>query len=248
MKPVTLTLVATVQATTYEFRGDRMGWALCTVNDATGELSIQSDWGRWAHRWNARPENLGAPTLTAFIATRSCIDYLARKLQNEGTSGRRWSGEATARALQHKLCERRLEDGRERLEARLEPDEMHLAGSSGRWDEDGLPIVSHRMPEAYRNGRSWDASGRPYDPLPYLSKATARRIFDMIGELGVETDRHDLFYERFWHIDGVADYVTTEPWEYGVTEQTPEDKALRDIVLPALIIACRGPDEQRQAG
>lgn len=226
--------------TTYSFRStERFGWALCTVNDATGELLITSDWGNWSHRWDPNPACLGAPTLTSFIGTRGDVDYLARKLQREGRAGRRWSAVATVTALRQALCERRLEDGREQLEARLEPDEMRLAGGH-QYDAAGLPIYSRRMPAEYRNGRPWDTSGAPYSPLPYLTRDTARRIWRMLGELADECGGGDgsLFYERIQHIDGFDEYVTTEPWEYGETEQTPEDRALRDIVLPALIAAC----------
>jgi hypothetical protein len=75
-----LQLVATLTgARTYHFRSnDHYGWALCTVNDATGELLITSDWGNWAHRWN--PAHLGRPSLTHFIADRNDCDYLANKL------------------------------------------------------------------------------------------------------------------------------------------------------------------------
>src|SRR4051812_21467530 len=96
--------------------GDFRSWALCTVNDQTGELIITSDWGNWLHRWHASPEALGAPTLTAFIGDRTEVDYLARKLQGGSRGGERFSAERTAGALRRMLCERRLRDGREQLE------------------------------------------------------------------------------------------------------------------------------------
>ena len=234
-----LSLVSTQTATTYSFRAapGTFDWACCTVNDATGELLITSDWGNWSHRWNAHPEALGAPTLTVFIGDRGDVDYLARKLQNEGTGGVRFSGAATARALRQRLCERRLEDGREQLENRLEPDDMPdgapLPHLSDRYDERGLPLFS----DHYVDGPTWrDRRER----LPYLSRDTARRIWNAIGAVAEDVGRSsDLFYERVQQIDGFTDYVTEEPWEYGETEQTPEDRALRDIVLPALIEACR---------
>lgn len=200
-------------------------WAICTVNDATGELLITSDWGNWSHRWDARPSSLGAASLSEFIATRRDVDYLARKLQKEGRGGRRWSADATVAALRSIVCDRRLSSGRERLERRLDPADYdcgripnHLLD---RYDPDGLP---------------WHDSNR----YRYLDKEKARRLWNEIEETADECNpSQDLFYDHVLNIDGFTDYVTSEPWEHGETEQTPEDKALRDIVLPALIEACR---------
>ena len=99
-------------ARTYHFRSTQPlgGWALCTVNDETGELIIVSDWGNWSHLWN--PKNLGRPTLTHFIADRCDCDYLANKLL-----GRRdaWvlDADATVKKWRKALCARRLAEGRE---------------------------------------------------------------------------------------------------------------------------------------
>lgn len=223
-------------ATTYSFRAeDGFGsWALCTVNDQTGELFISSDWGGWSHRWNASPQALGAPTLTAFIG-RGDVDYLARKLQREGHGGRRFSAENTARALRRLLRERRLNDGRCQLAGRLEDDDFHygrpLPHLQGLYTDAGLPLFG-----------GWTVVRQAHtERLPYLTADTARQIWDAIGDLANELDRSngDLFYERLFAIPGFGDYVTNEPWEHGETEQTPEDKALRDIVLPALIQECK---------
>ena len=116
MTIVVLELTGRCTADVYRFAPVRgpdgrrdFGWAICTVNDATGELLITSDWGNFAHRWNT--DHLGAPTLTAFIAHGS-RDYLTRKLLREGTDAREFCSEKTARALQTRIAERRLEDGR----------------------------------------------------------------------------------------------------------------------------------------
>lgn len=234
-----LALVSTRTAITYVFEapaGTR-GWASCTVNDTTGELLITSAWGDWVHRWDPRPSCLGAPSLTAFIGTRSNVDYLARKLQREGRNGRRWSATATATALQRQLSRRRLGDGREQLER----PRQHEEGAEGSWlyDAAGLPEFSHRYVHAPR----WNDPDHQ-ERLPYLTRGTARRLWNAIQRLTDHTSP-DLFYDRLLQIDGFTDYVTEEPWEYGTTEQTVEDRVLREIVLPALIKACR-PDRAEQ--
>jgi hypothetical protein len=231
----TLTLVSTQTAVTYSFRAaaGEFGWANCTVNDATGELLILSDWGSWTHRWDPRPSCLGAPTLTAFIGMRSDTDYLARKLQRERGAGQRWSAVATATTLHRQLCRRRLKDAREQLEYRLEPDEM--AVERGLYDDEGLPLFSYH----YIKAPTWNDPHHK-ERLPYLTRDTARRLWNEIDRLAKDVHHNaDMFYERAQLIDSFTDYVTEAPWEYGVTEQTPEDRALRDIVLPALIKACR---------
>ncbi len=235
---------AKAAATTYSFvtEGDGFkSWALCTVNDQTGELLITSDWGSWSHRWHASPEALGAPTLTAFIGDRGDVDYLARKLQREG-HGQQFSSDKTVHELKRLLCARRLEDGREQLENRLEPEDF----DGGRvpkhyrtdlYTETGLPLLSHRTvpaPNYYERDRT--------ERLPYLTAEKARELWDALESLADACGgSEDLFWERFPAISGFTDHVTEEPWAYRETEQTHEDKALRDIVLPALIAACKHP-------
>lgn len=214
----------------FETEGDRFrSWALCTVNDQTGELLISSDWGSWSHRWNASPSALGAPTLTAFIGDRGDVDYLARKLQKEGRGGQVFSTRETARALRWLLCERRLNDGRCQLENRLEPEDLPPRSSTD-YTPEGLPLFSGQVSDHDYMKR-----------LPYLTIDVARRIWDEIGDLAEELNRSngDLFYERLESIDGFTEYVTGEPREHGATEQTFEDKVLRYVVLPALIEACK---------
>lgn len=107
-----LTLVATLtDARTYSFQStDKLGgWALCTVNDTTGELLLVTDWGNWAYRWN--PKHLGCPSLTHFIADRNGYDYLANKLLDQMTA---WviDADATIKKWRGRLAKARLAAGR----------------------------------------------------------------------------------------------------------------------------------------
>lgn len=140
-------LVASGQstATTYHFRRDDrdFGWALCTVNDQTGELLITSDWGNWAHRWPADPRSLGHPTLTHFIAARDAwgehaCDYLANKLTTR-EQRQRFDLRKTIAALRKLLCERRLEENRSGRDSLLlnRVGELNRHAARDLWNEIG---------------------------------------------------------------------------------------------------------------
>jgi hypothetical protein len=65
----------------WNFSFDKVGWAIFTVNDSTGEFGIQSDWGNYSHRWDTRAIG-GGQTLLEFIATCDA-DYITRKFAYE---------------------------------------------------------------------------------------------------------------------------------------------------------------------
>lgn len=116
MKPGPLKLgEVTTFATTYRFTDPSgHGWgAYCTVNDQTGELIINSDWGSWSYMWSPDPRHIGNATLTHFIGERGGVDYIAMKLL-----GRRgavcFSADATLKHLQTEIAKRRLEHGQSR--------------------------------------------------------------------------------------------------------------------------------------
>lgn len=105
-----------VTATTYQFNeGGRLGgWALCTINDATGELTITSDWGNWSYLWSPNPHNMGAATLTHFLGVnrtsgtpRTDVDYFAMKLLGK-KGAHRFSADKTTAHFHKVICERRL--------------------------------------------------------------------------------------------------------------------------------------------
>lgn len=102
-------------ATTYSFVTEDderyRSWAICTVNDRTGELLITGDHGNWAYQWSPEPKHLGAPSLTAFIGERGGVHYIADKLQGR-RGGVQFSAAATAKELQRELIERRMDAAR----------------------------------------------------------------------------------------------------------------------------------------
>lgn len=235
MQDPKLSLVATLtSARTYRFQSaDRLGgWALCTVNDGTGELLITSDWGNWAHLWN--PKHLGCPSLTHFIATRIHYDYLANKLLGrDGT----WvlDAHATIKKWRRALCAHRLEQGRgggvdlpylpreQRLDAALARAIWYQLGSlfddqgnaalfiEHAWEIEGF---SHWICE-----RPWEEVEHCYSHayellvnflLPALSKAcaeTARQV-NSTEDTVMMTD------EEIKQDQALCDAATPGPWEH----------------------------------
>lgn len=209
----------TSSAITFHFRvadpKKHMGWALCTVNETTGELSVCSDWGNWSHRWHAGSLPMSSYSfgqregLLEFLGERPpqifkgrdgvsrdySMDYVAEKLCVEGRSRGRDDSHAfdpweTCKKFKRMLCEARLEYGR--------------AG--------------------FYNRERYD------EPLSAL---LARVLWDELsGDLAATTDA-TLFCERFMHLDG-WNWITNEPWEHTVYEPTTSFLVLRDAILPAL--------------
>jgi hypothetical protein len=107
-----LVLTKRSTATSYHFaiRPEGYGWAICTVNDESGELQVMSDWGHWAYRWHV--EHIGRPSLTHFIGERSRDGrhYLADKLTSSDRNLRyRFSPEKTIADMCARICEKRRE-------------------------------------------------------------------------------------------------------------------------------------------
>lgn len=95
-------------AVAYRFVFPR-GWAIFTVNDATGEFNTQSDWGNYSYRWSPSPSNLGAPTLTDFLR-RTCLrdpSYIIEKLSygNKTDLANVVDEDATRKSLKRELAQ-----------------------------------------------------------------------------------------------------------------------------------------------
>jgi len=72
------------EAKTYAFKFDPYGWANVTINDTTGEISIQSDWTNVAYRMhtNALPEQYNTPTKFFIHCCQHDPDYMLRKMRH----------------------------------------------------------------------------------------------------------------------------------------------------------------------
>jgi hypothetical protein len=94
-------------AKSYHFRFEEtFGWAIFTVNDSTGELNIQSDWGDWAHRWGGA--GLGGKTISQAIASWTDAHYLCDKL-HYGKDRDQFDGVETRKGLRERILEKRRE-------------------------------------------------------------------------------------------------------------------------------------------
>lgn len=102
--------VSITRPTAYHFRFDGFGggWAIFTVNDETGEFTVQSDWGVYGFRWH--PPHLPTSNLTLFLAGKGKEEhdccYITNKLQL-GTQSRELDDvvdrEATRKALRYAI-------------------------------------------------------------------------------------------------------------------------------------------------
>lgn len=205
-------------ATTYEFvvPSPLGGYALCTVNDGTGELLITSDWGHWAYQWSPRPSSLGAESLTAFIADREAADYIADKLQGRRGS-RQFSAELTAKALCHLIAERRLRDGREAMTHTGLEIELRATRRGGN------PLSANKARELV-------------DEIDEIACDLGTYVNG--GDLFLERLCRVLDQHR-------AHHVIEEPWEYLEYEQTYADRVLREAIVPALVAACKVTQRDR---
>jgi hypothetical protein len=218
-------------AVTYSFREEgRSGWALCTVNDDTCELSINSNHGRWAHRWHRSGFEV---TFTSFLSDIDGADYLADKLCH-GDS-RSFSAYETVKRIRRRLCQQRLEDCRELRDRRLDsPDDPRWRSNRAEYDDFGLPMRAQRE----------SASGDPRRPVFLLTKAQARRIWKKLGSFE-DHSNENLFleeYRRWLHDNEAADYLPDLDngiFECMTSVPSVEWKYLHDRLLPALIAAIR---------
>lgn len=223
-------------ATTYHLvpEGRDFGWALCTVNDSTGELLITSDWGNWAHRWSADPAHLGAPTLTHFLGERAgChCHYLADKLTRR-EDRERFDARETVKHMRRVLCEQRLEQGRAVIDYYRDEDPEDRIDVGGDWSEHALGVEAREV---------WYYGSKERWPL---TKRTARDIFRRLDRLGGCLSAEE-FVEDFLRIGG-HEWITDEPHYELRTRPTTEYMVLLHGILPALVEACAAEVKRREA-
>ena len=186
-EPPKLALTRTLtSAITYQFHveGRDFGWALCTMNDTTGELAIISDWGNWSHIWN--PRHLGSPSLHDFIGVRThggngAFDYLAMKLLGRSAAWR-FEAEATVTKWRKRLCEARLEHGRRMRDYRYSY----------------MPPLGNPVLDAGLARELWDALGEidaDFSESLFIERAMQLDGIGWISERPWEETEHVLSYD-----------------------------------------------------
>lgn len=167
-------LVETTTATTYTFRGELSTWARCTINNSTGELSIQSDWGNWGHSWHI--PHTGHASLSAFFGERASADYIAGKLL--GRAGCTvFDIDATIAHLRGVVIEKRREG---RLDAETARD---LWNELGDMDADGAESSVDLFIERWMTGGSDHLriiSEEPWEDVQHRPSREYRALVDII--------------------------------------------------------------------
>jgi len=194
--------------TSYNFRfTEPFGWANFTINDATGEFSIQSDWGNWSYRWNV--DALGKSStshekpLTHFLGTCSGPDYVVDKLgYGEPRDFReRASGEATKRSIRRHILAARIYGVRTDVDADVDSNIKEIIEA----------LTGETLPDYYEDGLSRaDARGLWKDVDRWL------RDHDLRGEASVMMALDDLprFPELQEFIPNICGDETWEVIEY----------------------------------
>ncbi len=68
----------------FERGGHATGWAIWMIDERSGCVFVQSDWGDTSYRWNTGA--IGAPTMKDFLCTAE-PSYLVRKMMGDGQRG-----------------------------------------------------------------------------------------------------------------------------------------------------------------
>lgn len=92
-------------------------WATFTINEYTGEFSVESDWGNYAHRWHT--DHIGEPDMEHFIV-RCSAEYILRKFAYDEPVefGNEFNEEKTKKVFFARIIERRLSGFITKQEAR----------------------------------------------------------------------------------------------------------------------------------
>lgn len=228
-----MTCTGTVTATTYKLaptdetrRANGWGWALATINDATGELSIQSDWGSWSYRWHAAgmPERNGRRvTLTEFIGEREGHHYLADKLA--GRERDEFDPHETVASFRKMLCKARLEQGRTAIANARDYAER----------DDDRRVTDDDVDKAICKWGDKKLYDRYHTEEPLMA-GIAREIWEELAAL-CDLRSGDMFIDYFFRVSGHR-WICEEPWNHLENSPTTGYSVLLHGILPALVTAC----------
>ena len=105
IKPFTLKSVDKRQGLVVSYRWDSCGWAVLQMDDVSGVVSIESDYGNWNYCWPKRGHP-GESLYEFFISAGD--DYLAEKLW--GGNRYEYDVEASLKSIKEEILRARRED------------------------------------------------------------------------------------------------------------------------------------------
>jgi hypothetical protein len=197
-------------ADVYSFRFEEpFSWAIFTINNATGEFHIQSDWGNWQHRWpmqaigesHAKHEK----PLTHFLGDRGDAGYVTDKLHYDCNDKRdQFSEDRTKEEIKKQI-----------LSARI-------YGASCRSEEDDRPWYMYETTKKVLQkwigieiDENWYSDG--------ITKEEARTLWDQLENIdwsSADSFMQSLEYNTWGELDELRKFLS-EPWyEYIQTEAT----------------------------
>jgi len=153
------------QAASYSFRFKPSGWAIWTVNDGTGEVSLQSDWGNYTYRWHV--DHTGEKDMHHFLMKASA-DYIANKFSYGGSLKDEVDLEATLKSLQEIIRGKELpaEEQEDLLEsARSWVESAECSMESAQYDEE-----YHELSESFNHDLHDYIEHRPCHSMVFLQK------------------------------------------------------------------------------
>lgn len=249
----------TTDAVTFRFKPtgknanrDPWGWVIATINDTTGELNIQSDWGNYAYRWHI--DHLGGTggvpsdlaTFVKQLRTKTfdpiyrkwtLTEFIGRQAAYEGQPGHcnylankldhagayAFSGTETTRELRRMLVERRVEAARSAIEYYSDCEPDERPNVLADTYELTKFYPTCKI-EKYGREETWS-----YD------KNIVRRLYDELGSL--DDSNCDRYLDGFFRIEGYQ-LITDEPYHYTATAPTGWHVQLEHGILPAIVRAC----------
>jgi hypothetical protein len=134
------TQVERSQTETYKIFIENRWWATIMIEECSGLLAIQSEYGHFSHYWGTAGRAKGNTFKQELL--RFGVDYVQNKLSYNDNLGRYFNFDKTIERIKHDIIERRREHYITKEDARLYWEEMLEIEDCDTTDEFGHQIFS----------------------------------------------------------------------------------------------------------